>query len=104
MPELRGYLDHRGRNPFNRWLEGLSLPVQRRILRVVARMEEGNFGDFRSVGEGVMERRVNFGPGYRIYYAWDGPMLVILLGGGDKSDQRNDIDRSKSRWRDYQNR
>ena len=80
------------------------MPVQRRILRVVARMEEGNFGDFRGVGEGVMERRVNFGPGYRIYYAWDGPMLVILLGGGGKSDQCNDIDRSKSRWRDYQNR
>ena len=60
-------------------------------------------GDFRGVGEGVMERRVDFGPGYRIYFAWDGPMLIILLGGGDKSNQRNDIDRAKERWRNYLN-
>lgn len=66
-------------------------------------MGEGNLGDFRGVGEGVMERRVDFGPGYRIYFAWDGPMLIILLGGGDKSNQRNDIDRAKERWRNYLN-
>lgn len=63
-------------------------------------MEEGNFGDVRSVGEGVIERRANFGPGYRIYFAWDGSDLVILIGGGDKSDQRNDIIRARERWRD----
>ena len=67
-------------------------------------MEDGNLGDVRGVGEGVMERRVDFGPGYRIYFAWDGPTLVILLGGGDKSSQRDDIDRAKERWRDYRNR
>ena len=64
-------------------------------------MSDGNLGDTRGVGEGVIERRVHFGPGYRIYFAWDGPTLVILLGGGDKSDQRNDIAASKVRWRDY---
>ena len=67
-------------------------------------MADGNLGDVRGVGEGVMERRVDFGPGYRIYFAWDGPTLVILLGGGDKSSQRDDIDRAKERWRDYRNR
>ena len=49
-------------------------------------MTEGNPGDSHSVGEGVVERRIHFGPGYRIYFAWDGPALIILLGGGDKSD------------------
>ncbi len=104
MPEARAYTDHRGRRPFYLWLEELSWQVQRRILRIVARMEEGNLGDVRSVGEGVIERRADFGPGYRIYFAWDGPMLIILLGGGDKSSQRSDIDIAKERWHEHQNR
>ena len=66
-------------------------------------MEQGNLGDVRSVGEGVIERRADFGPGYRIYFAWDGPTLIILLGGGDKGSQRNDIARAKGRWREHQN-
>lgn len=103
MPEVRGYTDHRGRRPFYIWLEKMSLPVQRRILRIVARMEQGNLGDVRGVGEGVVERRADFGPGYRIYFAWDGPMLIILLGGGDKSSQRRDIAIAKARWGEYQN-
>ncbi len=84
------------------WLEELSLPVKRRILSVVARMEQGNLGDVRGVGEGVIERRIDFGPGYRIYFAWDGPVLVVLLGGGDKGSQLSDIVRAKERWREYQ--
>ncbi|MDE2786608.1 MAG: hypothetical protein OXL37_08095 [Chloroflexota bacterium] len=67
-------------------------------------MTEGNLGDSHSVGEGVVERRIHFGPGYRIYFAWDGPTLIVLLGGGDKSDQNDDIARAKESWRDYQNR
>lgn len=67
-------------------------------------MTEGNLGDSHSVGEGVIERRIHFGPGYRIYFAWDGPTLIILLGGGDKSDQRDDIAIAKENWRDHQNR
>lgn len=81
MLEVRAYTDYRGRRPFYLWLEELSGLAQRRILRIVARMEQGNLDDTRSVGEGVM-RRADFGPGYRIYFAWDGPTLIILLGGG----------------------
>ena len=101
MPEVRAYLDHRGRSPFDRWLDDLPLHVQNRIHQLLARMSEGNFGDTRGVGDGVLERRVHFGPGYRIYFAWDGPTLIILLGGGDKSDQRSNIATSKVRWRDH---
>ncbi len=67
-------------------------------------MAEGNLGDSHSVGEGVIERRAHFGPGYRVYFAWDGPTLIILLGGGDKSGQGNDIARAKEHWQEYQNR
>lgn len=67
-------------------------------------MSEGNTGDIRHVGGAVIERRVHFGPGYRLYFAWDGPTLIILLGGGDKSDQRNDIASARARWQDYKTR
>ncbi len=101
MPEVRAYLDYRDRSPFDRWLDGLPASAQNRIHHVLARMSAGNFGDTRGVGDGVIERRVHFGPGYRIYFAWDGPTLIILLGGGDKSDQRSDIVASRVRWADY---
>ena len=61
-------------------------------------------GDVQSVGGEVIERWVHFGPGYRLYFAWDGPTLIILLGGGDKSSQRNDITSARARWQDYKNR
>ena len=77
--------------------------MRQRITRILDRMTEGNLGDSHGVGEGVVERRIHFGPGYRIYFAWDGPTLIILLGGGDKSDQRDDIARAKENWRDHQN-
>ena len=104
MPEIRAYLDYRGRSPFSRWMDDLSPTVRHRIQRILGRMAEGNLGDVHGVGDGVIERRADFGPGYRIYFAWDGQHLIILLGGGDKSRQRHDIDRAKERWRDYQRR
>ena len=104
MPEVRAYLDHRGRNLFSLWMDGLSPTVRHRIQQILGRMTEGNLGDVRAVGEGVIERRADFGPGYRIYFAWDGPDLIILLGGGDKSAQRDDIPSARERWRDYRMR
>ena len=101
MPEVGAYLDHRGRNLFSLWMDGRSPAVRQRIQQILGRMAEGNLGDVRAVGEGVIERRADFGPGYRIYFAWDGPDLIIVLGGGDKSAQRDDILRARERWRDY---
>jgi len=61
----------------------------------------GNTGDSRPVGEGVSELRIPFGPGHRVYFGQDGPVLVVLLCGGSKRTQRQDIERAKTYWRDY---
>ena len=67
-------------------------------------MKNGNFSNVESVGNGVSERRIDFGPGYRIYFAKDGDNLIILLGGGTKKRQQNDINEAKKYWRDYKDR
>lgn len=64
-------------------------------------MRQGNFSNVKGVGKGVLEFRINFGPGYRIYFGKDGDSIVILLGGGDKSSQPNDIAAAQRRWGDY---
>ena len=104
MLEMLAYIDGRGRSPFDVWLDRLAPAVQNRIHQVLMRMAQGNLGDIRSVGDEVIERRIHFGPGYRIYFAWDGSELIILLGGGGKSNQSRDIANAKVRWRDYQTR
>ena len=68
------------------------------------RVRLGNFGDNRSVGEGVHELRVNYGPGYRIYFARKGERIILLLLGGDKASQEKDIIRAKEFWNDHKRR
>jgi len=81
---------------FSTWLKGLKDNVaQARILVRIKRFEEGNFGDVKSVGEGVYEARFTFGPGYRIYYVKRGEEITILLCGGDKGSQEDDIRNAK---------
>lgn len=67
-------------------------------------MEQGNFSDTKGVGKGVLERRLDFGPGYRIDFAKDGDEIVILLAGGTKKRQDSDIETAHARWEDYKNR
>ena len=77
-----------GKVPFRDWMTGMkSHPVYEKIVGRLERVEEGNFGEHRSVGEGVSELVINFGPGYRVYYGLDGPSIVILLAGGSKATQ-----------------
>ena len=64
-------------------------------------MEEGNFGDHSHVGQGVWELRIHYGPGYRAYYGEDGPVIVLLLCGGDKSTQKRDIRKAHEFWAEY---
>jgi putative addiction module killer protein len=72
-----------------------------RIRSRLDRVEQGNYGDYKSVGEGVYELRFFFGPGYRIYFGEDGEITVLLLCGGDKTSQRRDIIQAQSFWQDY---
>jgi putative addiction module killer protein len=81
---------------FIKWIENLrDLSARGRILKRIGRMANGNSGSTRPVGDGVMELKMDFGPGYRVYYIRRGLILTILLCGGDKSTQQKDIERAK---------
>jgi putative addiction module killer protein len=98
---LRNYITPSGAVPFEEWISGLKDPVTRhRIKTRLDRVEKGNFGDHRSVGEGVLELRFDFGPGHRIYFVEEGDVIVILLCGGDKSSQVKDIKTAKIYWQE----
>ena len=94
-----------GKAPFQDWLHSIKDFVTRARIRTrVDRLELGNFGDCKSVGEGVSELRLHFGSGYRVYFGQEGPTLVILLCGGDKDSQSRDIKHAQEFWRDYKRR
>ncbi|MCY4624237.1 MAG: type II toxin-antitoxin system RelE/ParE family toxin [Chloroflexi bacterium] len=99
--ELRPYHDTEGRSPFERWYDDLDRVAAVRIGSALERLAEGNTSNVRSVGQGVSEYRIHFGPGYRIYFAVDSPRLIILLGGGTKQRQRRDIQTAQQHWQDY---
>ena len=105
MIEIREYLTTDGKSLFAVWLRELGdRQVQARIMARLNRVRLGNFGDCKAVGEGVLELRMPFGPGYRVYFAREGEAVVLLLCGGDKDSQQRDIERAKSCWQDYRNR
>lgn len=81
---------------FNQWFSSLKDPLTRaRLLKRLRRVAAGTLGDHESVGEGVWELREFFGPGWRMYYVQEGNAIILMLGGGDKSRQRRDIDKAK---------
>lgn len=91
-----------GKVPFEEWFESLKSSVfQVAIDARLARVADGNFGDHKSVGDGVFELRIPKGPGLRVYYGLDGPRLVVLIGGGDKSSQKKDIQKAQELWKEY---
>ena len=98
---IREYLTSGGDNPFRDWLDALDVTVRARIQARVLRFETGNLGDHKSVGAGVWEARLDFGPGYRIYFGKDGKSIILLLAGGSKASQGKDIQRAQTYWRDY---
>lgn len=105
MYELRHYVDSAGQDLFVRWLERLrDRQAQARVAARLTRLQNGNFGDCQPVGSGVWELRVDWGPGYRVYYALDGKRVVLLCDGGDKRTQAEDIHRAIERWSEWQSR
>jgi putative addiction module killer protein len=99
---LRFYTRADGVAPFWEWVMTLRDSLtQDRIDQRLSRFRLGNMGDCKSVGGGIWEARLHFGPGYRIYYALDGRELIVLLCGGDKSTQANDIRTAREYWDDY---
>ena len=103
--ELRYYQTLAGEQPFVEWLQGLKdRQTRARIEARIARVAVGNFGDTEPVGEGVLELRIDWGPGYRVYFARRGQVVVLLLCGGDKRTQQKDIDRAKAYFEDYKAR
>ena len=94
-------IEERGGSPYQKWFSGLDGAIKARVFRHIVRMENGNFGDSKSVGDGVQELRMHFGAGYRVYYGRDGDTIVILLGGGSKRGQSRDIKAAKRRWVEY---
>jgi putative addiction module killer protein len=104
MVTIREYLDLNGRSPYAKWFNRLNASAAAKVATAVIRMEQGNFSTSKGVGNGVFECRIDFGPGYRIYFGKDGDNLVILLGGGSKKRQQKDIDLAKVLWKEYKRR
>lgn len=104
MIEIVEYLDSRGYGPFEKWFERLSAAAAAKVTTALVRIEQGNFSNTKGVGAGVYECRVDFGPGYRIYFGKDGKTVVILLGGGTKKRQNKDIQAAQKCWDEYKER
>jgi putative addiction module killer protein len=93
-----------GRSPFGEWFEDLDATAAAKVTVALARLELGNTSNVKSLGKGVSELKVDFGPGYRIYLGRDGEALIILVGGGTKKRQARDIAAAQLCWRDYKKR
>jgi putative addiction module killer protein len=91
-----------GKCPFDEWFSGLrDRKTQMVVDARLTRLRQGNFGNFKSVGAGVLELKIAFGPGFRVYFGVDGNTVVVLLCGGDKGSQERDIRRAQEYWADY---
>lgn len=104
MLTVREFLDSNGTSPFAEWFDSLDAAAAAKVTSAVRRLELGNFSNVKGVGGGVFEFRIDFGPGYRVYFGKDGEALVILLGGGTKKRQDRDIAAARQRWSDYKKR
>ena len=104
MIEIQEYVDKQGRSPFARWFNRLDAQAAAKVVTALVRMESGNLTNCKSAGAGVLECRIDFGPGYRVYFGRDGDDLIILLGGGTKTRQQKDINMAQDLWQEYKRR
>ena len=102
MPlSIREYVAGDRATPFREWIATLDVATRARVQARVLRFELGNLGDHKSIGAGVWEARLFFGPGYRLYFGKERRSTIVLLFGGTKSSQRTDVLRARRLWRDY---
>ncbi len=102
--DVREYLAADGSSPYRKWFNSLNAQAAAKVAIASTRIEQGNLSNAKSVGAGLHEYCIDFGPGYRIYFGRDGDRLVILLGGGTKKRQQEDIRRAQALWVDYKRR
>ena len=102
--DLLEYLDEKGLSPFENWFNKINAQAAAKVTTALVRLESGNTSNTKSVGGGVYELKIDFGPGYRVYFGYDGPKVVILLAGGTKKRQEKDIETAKKRWNNYKER
>ena len=99
--ELRFLVTDDGREPFATWFDQLDTKAAVKVTVALVRLGQGNVSRAKPVGEGVLECRIDWGPGYRVYFGRDGATLVILLTGGTKQRQQRDIERARALWAEY---
>ena len=104
MLDIRYYLAPGGRSPFEGWFASLGSAARAKVTVAITRLGQGNLSNVKGVGEGVLEYRINFGPGYRGYFGRDGEAPVILLAGGAKQCRAQDIARAIGMWGDHKQR
>lgn len=98
------YVDEQGASPFARWFGDLDARAAAKVTIAIVRMGQGNLANSKAVGEGVLENPIDWGPGYRVYFGRDGATLIILLCGGTKRRQQEDIADAKALWAAYKRR
>ena len=101
MIKVLHYIGLDGTDYFDAWLNDQTREGRSRIQTRIDRVEDGNLGDHKTVGGGVSELRINFGPGYRVYFGRHGQTIVVLLAGGTKKRQARDIATAQKRWSQY---
>jgi putative addiction module killer protein len=102
--QILEYQAEDGSSPFADWFGSLDAPAAAKVATAMARLEAGNTSKVKGVGRGVFEVKIDFGPGYRVYFGKDGPEIVILVGGGTKKRQPRDIAAAQACWDDYKRR
>jgi putative addiction module killer protein len=102
--EVNEYIDEAGKSPFGKWLRGLNVQAAAKIAAVLEKIAKGNLSNVEGVGAGVFEYKLDWGPGYRVYFGKDGEKVVILVGGGTKKKQSSDITAAQGCWAEYRKR
>lgn len=98
---IKSYITEEGIEPFARWFNKLNAIAAAKVSTALYRLELGNYSNVKSLSDGIYEYKIDFGPGYRIYFGQDGEELIILVGGGSKKQQDKDIKMAKNYWQEF---